>query len=433
MNGFAAEGFANGLVSGLEAVNKLVDSEHRRKALDEENAYRQRYYDAQAHKEDIEAQKLESERVQKERAAMAPQLLSIGQRVMDGEDVTPEDIDLLHKGGVSVGSVADDNYVNNIKETIDLVRNGKVRPDDPVVTQAMYPVFNRTVQRNIGGVSIDPDGNIPVRTVKKEFAGLVPNPKDPTSFGVKVKVTGVDADGNTRSYESLASQHGTSASDDPYAFFNVRQLEGPFAATLAMNEGLRRNPNNRARFMEYVQNTAIDPETQSKIDLHNAQAATEGSKQTANKSLASSRDASAGLSQARTVTETNRREVLDARKASLDRSNRPQTKQGKVERFNTQEAERLALQAYPDDIPAKYGSKPEASETVKKKRSEHIAKMKDLKSVGEIDDPIEADRIARQGRPIEDKTPDGRRYRGIQIIDKSTGQPRNIPTQWLGK
>lgn len=412
MNGFAAEGFANGLVSGLEAVNKLADSAHRRQALDEENAYKRKYFDSQAHKEEMEAQKLETERQSKERQEMAPQLISIGQRVINGEDLTPNDMDMLQKSGAPLPAIADDGYVNSIKDTMDLIRSGKVKPDDPLVTQTMSPILTHKLQRNIGGVSIDPNGNIPIRTVSKEFAGLAPNPKDPNSFGVRVRVTGVDADGNTRSYEDLASQHGTSDPSDPYAFFTTQQLEGPFAATLAMNEGLRKNPKNRELFQQWTQNAAIDPETQSKIGLHNAQIATEGSRQEANSALASERKASAGLSSERSKSEENRRGMIDARTGYYDRGNRPKSDKAKEPKpFDESLADKQANRYRPAPRD-KYTGKEKITDEHVKAQSEYKAMVRDAMQIPGVTDQTDAARLVEKGDEEQRTTSDGRKIKG---------------------
>lgn len=431
MNGFAAEGFAKGLLGGLDAANTLAESAHRRKALDEENSYRRRYYDAQAIKDEMEAQKIQNETALKQKAAQAPQALQIGQRIMNGDDVTEDDIKTLGSLGVNLGSIADDDYVDQIRNTMDLVKSGKLDPEDPMVAKVMAPVLGHKVQRNIGGVSVDPNGNVPIRVTEKNFAGLVKNPKDPSSFGVRVRVKGVDSDGKVREYEDLASQHGTSSPDDPYAFFTTSQLEGPFAATVALNHGLNRNPKNRELVQQYIQGSVIDPESQAKIDLKNAQVETEQSKQGANKALVGQRNSAAGLNDARAANEPYRREEIQAHTSALDRSNQPKPgKTSKPKGFDESLAHKQASRFIPTPAPKYPGAKAEDTPEVINRRKEHVATVRDLMTIGKIEDQNEAARIAEQGERVERQTQDGKRFRGIRFID-SDGKAKTVPLQWL--
>jgi hypothetical protein len=431
MNGFAAEGFAKGLLGGLDAADGLANSAHRRRLLDEESSYKKRYYDAEAIKHEMEAQKLQNETAMKQRAAQAPQALQIGQRIMNGEDVTEDDIKTLGSLGINFGSIADDDYVDQIRNTMDLVKSGKLNPEDPIVAQVMSPVLGHKIQRNIGGVSVDPNGNVPIRVTEKNFAGLVKNPKDPSSFGVRVRVKGVDSDGNVREYEDLASQHGTSSPDDPYAFFTTSQLEGPFAATVALNHGLSRNPKNRELVQQYIQGSVIDPEAQAKIDLKNAQVGTEQSKQGANQALAEERRSNVGLNEARSSTETNKQGKYDAQAGYYDRGNRPKPdKASKPKGFDESLASKQASRFIPTPPPKYPGAKAEDTPEVVNRRKEHIATVRDLMTVGKIEDQHEAARIAEQGERVERQTQDGKRFRGIRFID-SDGKAKTVPLQWL--
>lgn len=431
MNGFAVEGFAKGLLGGLDAVDSLANSANRRKALDEENAYRRRRYDAEALKDEMETQKLQNEMEVKKRASMAPQALQIGQRIMNGEDVTEDDIKTLSNLGINFGSIADDNYIDQIRNTMDLVRSGKLDPEDQMVAQVMSPVIGHAVQRHIGGVSVDPNGNVPIRVTEKNFAGLVKNPKDPSSFGVRVRVKGVDSDGNVREYEDLASKHGTSSPDDPYAFFTTSQLEGPFAATLALNHGLNRNPKNRELVQQYIRGSVIDPESQAKIDLKNAQVGTEQSKQSANQALVGQRNSAAGLNDARAQNEPYRREEIQAHTSALDRSNQPKPgKTSKPKGFDESLAQKQASRFIPTPPPKYTGAKAEDTPESIGQRKEHIAAIRDLMTVGGIEDQNEAARVAEQGERVERQTQDGRRFKGIRFIDKD-GKAKTVPLQWL--
>jgi len=445
MNGFAAEGFTKGLVTGLEAGNTLTNSSHERQLSDQRNEWQKHYYESAALKDEMDAQKTAGELRSKKRSEMLPQLMPIAHSVANGEPVTEEQMKLLSDSGINLGAISDDGAVDRLKNVVDLVRQKKIDMNHPMVGSVLNDFLGHKVQRGIGGVSIDPATNTPIRVDKKEIIGLSPHPTDPNLVGVNVRVTGKDENGNTHSYDDLASAHGTSHPEDNYLFFNQKQIEAPLAASVALNAGLKRNSDNRQMLGQMLTDYAIDPETQAKIGFKNAQAETEKSQQRATEALADQRSSHANFySTEKPKTEAARRGLIekqagteDARSASYDRSNRPtnndslgsaKTSSPKVKDFD----ESLAAKQANRFVPAprdQYDNKEKPSDETIQKRNAHIGRIRDLMRVGGVENQHDAASYAEKGEQVERVTKDGRKFKGIRVL--IDGKPTTFPTEWI--
>ena len=444
MDGFSAEGFTKGLVTGLDAANVLTNSSHERKLADQRNEWQKHYYESAALKDEMEAQKTAGELRSKKRAEMLPQLMPIAHSVAQGDPVTEEQMKLLNDSGINLGAISDDGAVDRLKNVVDLVRQGKLDMNHPMVGSVLNDFLGHKVQRGIGGVSIDPSTNTPIRVDKKEIIGLSHHPKDPNLVGVNVRVTGKDENGNTHSYDDLASAHGTSHPDDNYLFFNQKQIEAPLAAAVALNAGLKKNPDNRQMLGQMLTDYAIDPETQAKIGFKNAQAETEKSQQKATEALADERTAHANFyNTEKPLTEQAKRSLYgkrevteDAKAESLGRSNRPKpgslgsakTSSPKVKDFDESLAAKQAARFIPAER-EKYEGKEKLTDETMRKRGAHIGTIRDLMRVGGVENQHDAASYAEKGEPVERTTQDGRKFKGIRVL--VDGKPTTIPTEWI--
>jgi len=273
MNGFAAEGFANGLVTGLEAVNKLVDSADKRRNDANELAYRKRYWDASAAQNEADARfkeqqaasqdlELAQKREELDRSKRMQQWPEVERILTETDPSRPgfrpfneRDFESLKSIGIDPSSFAQPGLAQQIQSMGNDIMSGRRDINDPEALKTFAPFVNNFVQRDIGGVSRDDSGK-PFRVATKEVVGFdtYVDPKDQQrKYNPKIVLKGADDEGRyVETSPRPYTLYGSSDPRDPVAFLTDEQMINTSLAAMNLNRQIHENPGSYDAFVRYA-------------------------------------------------------------------------------------------------------------------------------------------------------------------------------------
>lgn len=149
-----------------------------------------------------------------------------------------------------------------VLKTVEGVRAGQIKPDDPQVGQALDGVFGDYLRRGVGEKL--PDG---AEITGKRYVGLVPAHDKPGYFGIELEVQ-AQKDGKPYTYRAPLTTKGSADPNDQAVLLHGDELEKPFAVMLGLNAN--------QRFKEALKNlqsggAVTDPKQAAEIDKIKAQ------------------------------------------------------------------------------------------------------------------------------------------------------------------
>ena len=277
MDGFGLGGFAQGLTAGLKTVSDLEDQRIYR----EDSQAKRVREDA---KTALENAKLARENEAAQRAEALPHwqhaMSRLDPTVLNGQPPAQEDIarayDLSKKLGIDPQELVRPGKGDEILAVFQRVAGG----DDPNKPENFSPVkdiMNTFVQgRDYGATAKDANG-FEFTVKSKEAVGWdrVVDPKTgQNGFVPRVRVSGVDAQGNQRFYDAPRTALGTGLPGDQVEVFSPEQIAAAVKPFWEVNRQLA-NPETYRQFVNYgtrAGGKALDAKTAYEIQSLQAQA-----------------------------------------------------------------------------------------------------------------------------------------------------------------
>lgn len=151
--------------------------------------------------------------------------------------------------GLDLRDVTNDGFVDEALGVFHGLKTGQIKLDDPRIEPIADKLYGHYLQRGIGErmTPTDADGKPlgPEITVTgKRWGGAYQAPDG--RWGVNVIVTGKDAAGNERVYQSQATRYGTGDPNDPVMTFSGEDFERPLVAAMYMNHAFNGDPKLKA-------------------------------------------------------------------------------------------------------------------------------------------------------------------------------------------